>query len=343
MTTRITPRQIPWTILALIALIITGAACAEQQTPLTAPAVSPSPTPSPDATTFVNAIPTNVARDKQIAESIQPTGSINSQIAPADHAKADDLESNANMLYLSGQYEDAITAYLEAIKENPSSESAHIKLAVALIQRKSAPDPYENYLKATHYLTKAIDLNPNNPDAYAYRAQAFYNMNTPLTAEKDFRKALSIDPNHALANFVAGNFYFADEPALAIEKFSKAITAKPDLDSAYYNRAAAYANIGDYQSTVDDYTAALRINPQFSNALINRGRVHSLLNQPSRALEDYNAAIKIDPQAHHAYAKRADLLVELGYVKDAIVNYQNAIEIYPEKDEYHAKDRKSVV
>jgi Tfp pilus assembly protein PilF len=46
---------------------------------------------------------------------------------------------------------------------------------------------------------------------------------------------------------------FAD----AIDQYSKAIELDPDYDKAYFNRATAYANVGDHEHAAMDFNRAI--------------------------------------------------------------------------------------
>ncbi|MBN2572497.1 MAG: tetratricopeptide repeat protein [Ignavibacteriales bacterium] len=86
----------------------------------------------------------------------------------------------------------------------------------------------EDYTGAIEDFTKATEINPDNADAYYYRAFAKDNL--------------------------------MDYPA-AIEDYSKAIKLNPNYTEAYYNRGFAKYYLGNYEEAIIDFTKAIELNP----------------------------------------------------------------------------------
>ena len=77
-------------------------------------------------------------------------------------------------------------------------------------------------------MSKAIELNPKNVNAWACRAEAKLKLEDYQGAIDDFTKAIELDTKNAIA---------------------------------WVNRGLAKANLEDYQSAIDDYSKALKLNP----------------------------------------------------------------------------------
>jgi tetratricopeptide (TPR) repeat protein len=80
---------------------------------------------------------------------------------------------------------------------------------------------------------KAIQLNPNLPDAYNFRGLAYKGKGDYNRAIADYSDAMRLNPKYA---------------------------------AAYINRGDLYKNKGDYDRAIADYEAALRINPNLKKA-----------------------------------------------------------------------------
>jgi tetratricopeptide (TPR) repeat protein len=63
-------------------------------------------------------------------------------------------------------------------------------------------------------------------------------------------------------------------PKKAIEYLTHVIKLKPREAGAYYNRAIAYTQLGQYKRSVADYDQAIRLQPVMLQAYINRGATH---------------------------------------------------------------------
>ena len=140
-------------------------------------------------------------------------------------------------------------------------------------------------------------------------------------ALQDYTKAIDLKPNDAEAyNNRGGAYYLKEEYESAIIDFTKAIDLNPDYAEAYNNRGVAYHLKEDYESAIADYTKAIQLKPDYAIAYNNRGRAYGVKdkvdrstnrpNSPSaklaviRAIKDYNPAIGLNPELAPAYYNR---------------------------------------
>jgi TolB-like protein/DNA-binding winged helix-turn-helix (wHTH) protein len=121
--------------------------------------------------------------------------------------------------YLQGQYHAAsigegssleeryraVEYFREAIRQDPSFSRAYAGLATALIQFVS-PAPNDAPI-VKDALEKAIALDPDFSDAHVWMARykEFRDWDYPA-AEREFRRAIELDPNNAFAHDFYGNF-----------------------------------------------------------------------------------------------------------------------------------------
>jgi len=109
------------------------------------------------------------------------------------------------------------------------------------------------------------------------------------------------------------DFYRSQDYLSAINAYSAALEADPDLANVLSNRAACYLCLGQLQKCVDDCAAALgklptreeipdlpsekeRFKKLKVRLLIRRGTAHCQLAKYEAGLADYNAALIEDPQ-----------------------------------------------
>ncbi|XP_046387645.1 mitochondrial import receptor subunit TOM70 isoform X2 [Ischnura elegans] len=149
----------------------------------------------------------------------------------------------------------------------------------------------------------ADDVNSSNTSQEA----------SPFDQSQDFKKE--------------GNRYFKDgKYSDAIRCYNAAIDACPkekvyDLSTFYQNRAAAYEQLKDYESSKDDCTKALELNPTYVKALHRRAKAYESTSDLKRCLEDVTAACLLDHFQNQAAIAMADrVLRELGqqHAKDAM-------------------------
>ncbi len=85
-----------------------------------------------------------------------------------------------------------------------------------------------------------------------------------------------------------------------------------ELAWAYYNRGAAYFNLGNATRAIEDFDQALRLDPGYADAYIGRGTAYGNLGEHARAIEDYDQALRFDPGYAKARNNREIALRHLG-------------------------------
>jgi TolB-like protein/DNA-binding winged helix-turn-helix (wHTH) protein/Tfp pilus assembly protein PilF len=103
---------------------------------------------------------------------------------------------------------------------------------------------------------RAIELNPNYADAHYRYAWTYL---TPLSKSDqaifEMKKALELDPFSRMDNTVFGLIYFyAGKYDQAEEQFNKAIELNPDFFMTYYHLAWLYSELGQYEKAVGELT-----------------------------------------------------------------------------------------
>ena len=119
----------------------------------------------------------------------------------------------AEDLYLKGRFylnkrtpeslNQALEAFTQAIARDPNYSDAYVGLADCynLLREFSAMPGNEAYFKAFAAAKKAVDLNPQSSEAHASLAfVTFFGIWDAADAEKEFRRAIELDPNNAKAH-----------------------------------------------------------------------------------------------------------------------------------------------
>jgi len=125
--------------------------------------------------------------------------------------------AEAQELYLKGEYhwakrtpEDlnkAVDYFTQSIVKDPSYAQAYVGLADCynLLREFSVMPPYEAYPRALAAAQKAVELDDTSPGAHTSLAFATFYWNwDPVTAEREYKRALELDPN-----FVQGHHWYA--------------------------------------------------------------------------------------------------------------------------------------
>jgi tetratricopeptide (TPR) repeat protein len=193
------------------------------------------------------------------------------------------------------------------------------------------------YDKAIADYNKAIEINPNLPDAHNYRGLAYYRKGHYDKAISDFNKAIELNPRDAEAYNNRGIAYVRKgQNDKAISDYTKAIEINPRDASAYYNRGHVFGlkeffleNTTDYSSkAISDFTKVIEINPRDAKAYIARGLTYGVIKgQYDKAISDYTKAIEINPRDAKTYNNRGLAYAQKGQFEMACSDFKRACQI----------------
>ena len=103
----------------------------------------------------------------------------------------------------------------------------------------------------------------------------------------------------------------AQDYAIALDMFSKAIEIEPDYAEAWNKRATLYYVINDYDAAIADVTQVLAREPRHWAALMGLEVMLDDLDRKEPALGAYRAAFEINPQLEDARVAVERLTVEV--------------------------------
>ena len=212
----------------------------------------------------------------------------------------------------------------------------------------------KEYDKAISDFTKAIEIDPNYPFAYANRGLAYTYRKDLTRAILDYNKAIELEPK--LAVYTNRGCAYANQGNIsqAISDFTKAIELNPNDAYAYTNRGLAYASQKNFAQAISDSAKAIEINPKYAEAYYSRGLAYCGTKEYDKAQQDMHKAQElgyvIDPKILDAIKKTSESkysvvgsvvkIAEEAYSKgceyskngnydQAISEYTKAIEINP--------------
>lgn len=172
--------------------------------------------------------------------------------------------------------------------------------------------------RAEKFYTEAIELNPNNPKAYAMRGN-LYSAN--LIAYKYNLKDLKLKSHGNSAK----TYY-----ELSLTDFSKAIELEPDNAQFYADRGYAHQNFEKYPQALTDYSRALQIDSACLQAYMYRSIYYRFVKKDNKlALADLNKAIELNPDKAGGYSMRSLIYKEEEKYDLALDDLDKAIALEP--------------
>ncbi|MGH9819414.1 MAG: tetratricopeptide repeat protein, partial [Pyrinomonadaceae bacterium] len=229
--------------------------------------------------------------------------------------------------YNTGQYQNAVGAYQEAIKYDSTDGQAHANLASSYRQLEQYPDANKEYWaaanasptlkndadlhsewgyclgktdewdKAVAQTVTAQELSPTPVD-YTNAGWAYYN-----AAEADKRAKNNAE---AAANYEIGKAFL-----------QKAVAANPRFDAAYLNLGSTYNGLGDFQSAVNALNQAVNLHADWVIALNQLGVGYRGMNNLSAAATAFNRVIALDGNNLSGLFYLGEVQYSLGNKKEA--------------------------
>ncbi len=240
--------------------------------------------------------------------------------------------------------EDEFEAYLISAKLEADLErdgQSHI-----------APDAAR---RAIDWLSQADAILPDTRVVHADRAEYWAAVGDAKAAQRDFNRAMEIEPTSAVDHFYHGfanhrralkarsegkakeaEDYFRKE----IVEYAAVLQQRQDSFWAYFNSANTQFELGNLREAQIAFTACIRIRPDFPWPYNNRGTIHHRLGENDQAVQDYDKAVALDPEYFEALTNRGLAQSRLGKFDSAVADLEWAIQIssdYAPAHEYLAE------
>ncbi len=220
-------------------------------------------------------------------------------------AKLRTVDPEAYDLYLRGRYywnqrtpagiKESIGYFQKATAKDPNFALAYAGLADAYnISNIVGPySPKESLPEAREAATKAIQLDASLAEAHAALGmeKAHYEFDFP-GAEREFLKALELNPNSAYAHLFYSNCYLMPmgREAEAIAENQQALTLDPLSLPINNFMGTTYLFVGDYEKSYRQFQHTIEMDPTFPLA-------HAYFAGLLLAMDKYEQAIEEDERA----------------------------------------------
>ena len=233
------------------------------------------------------------------------------------------IETVGRALLNLDRLEEAEASFLDALELDPEWVGPRMGLAMVALRRD---EPF----KIVHHLERAIETDPEYPDAYVELGRYYGAMAEPALAKATFERWTARHPEDADMLINAGLTAFdASDYAQALDLFEKATEAalvEEQKSGARTFRANTLDMLGRYDEAVEAYEEVIAETPEWWEAHANLGICHARNGQPARAeaafrrgLEDCPGSPEIrDELAAHLLSERRDLPEALRLSEEAV-------------------------
>jgi tetratricopeptide (TPR) repeat protein len=194
-----------------------------------------------------------------------------------------------------------------------------------------------SWIQTTHWRdskslwTHTLKYTSNNWTAHNNLGTILFRQGDVRGAIEQYKKALSIHPNHDGAHNNLGNALHAQgKLAEAVECYKRTLELNANHQEAHNNLGFVLHAQGEYAEAVECYRRALDINPTFAVAHNNLGMTLYTQGKLSEAVVHFREAVKIKPHYSDAHNNLGGILTLEGKLSEAIEHYRSALQIEPD-------------
>jgi len=258
----------------------------------------------------------------------------------------------AKLDILSNNYQQAVNDLEIAVKTDPSNIGNVFNTGGVKPEDNSDPTALQK-----NDLDLLIAQYPDDFRVYMFRglfynAFSFYDTQYYKPALADLEKAISINPNSALADYFLGTIYQKAATLVysfkldggttaydnardsmnkqALESFNQAIKNDPKFKEAYAQVAESFYSLEQYSEAIPYYDKVIELNPENAGAYNDRGLAKSYTNDYYGAISDFTQAANVKKEKSDSfldttYKNRADVYVKVDNLQSAFEDYSRAI------------------
>lgn len=178
-------------------------------------------------------------------------------------------------------------------------------------------------------LNDIIKKYPDRGFAYFARGNIRVNKKDVQGAFADYNKAIELDPDipNAYHSRALLQFTLNNDPAAAMYDYNKAIELSPEFITAYNDRGSLKYRIGDFQGALEDYNIAIDKKPDYYLAIKNCGLAKYQLKDYEGAIENYNRTLELKADYSEVYYFRGYAKLDSGDTTGACIDWNQALEM----------------
>lgn len=237
------------------------------------------------------------------------------QLAFAQKPSSRVLLEKALALFNGGSYQECFQILSPFVRENPQSAAARKLLGMDEYMLGRSDDAFRE-------LQRAIDLAPDDADAFYYLGRLYFSTDNAPAALKSFERAAQLDPSSVRIHNQMGQTLEAlgrqDE---AEREYLNAIelneAASKKSEWPLYNLGVLYFQDGRIDNAVLYFRRALVCNPGFPDAKIKLAIVLSQQGHSQEAERLLGQAVASDPLNAEGHYRLGLLLLKIGKPEQA--------------------------
>jgi tetratricopeptide (TPR) repeat protein len=230
---------------------------------------------------------------------------------------------------------EAETRVASGRQVNPEAYEAYVKGKFYMSQ--GTPEAYKQGLALHH---EAVEIDPSDPLAYAYLAEAYITVAHSAVATPDAlprakaaaQRALRLDDTLAEAlwayGFIAG--YYDWEWETSEQSFQRALEINPNLAMAHYHLSWFQYLFDRMDEAIESHKKAQEVDPLNPMHTAWLGELYRIAERYDEAIAEAQRALEIDPNFPISYRVLGDTYLDMGRIEEAIATHQKMLEVAPQ-------------
>uniref|UniRef100_A0A665TNB5 dolichyl-phosphate-mannose--protein mannosyltransferase n=1 Tax=Echeneis naucrates TaxID=173247 RepID=A0A665TNB5_ECHNA len=176
--------------------------------------------------------------------------------------------------------------------------------------------------EAERYYRKALDINPQHNRALFNLGNLLKSQGKEKEAEALLRESIRFGPHFADAYSSLASLYAEERFPEANEVYLKGIENCPDSSDLHNNYGVFLVDTGEGELAAAHYQQAVRLKPAHYVAMVNLGRLLRSSNENKKAESWYKRALQV--------TRKVDILTPLGALYYNTGRYEEALQVYRE-------------
>ena len=179
--------------------------------------------------------------------------------------------------------------FRKVIQLDPTFQDAYKWLGDLLVN-----SPRRLYDQAIQAYLKAVELAPDNAEAFVGLGDARQAKGQYDEAIAEYQKALALEPENARVHYGLGKIYYNEKQLYheAVTEYQRAIQMDPKFLEAHLSLGEIYEEKGLYQEAVARYTHVLSIDPTHPGATYGLALAYEKVD-PNKAIEQWERYIEL--------------------------------------------------
>ena len=208
------------------------------------------------------------------------------------------IPDDINALYYRARAHEELGELKEALEDYNRIISLDARHGKAYMGRGNTYWKLESWEKAERDFLNAIRFDQTGFDGYYMLGRAALKRDDFKTAKEMLTLAMEINPEHDLVYYYRGLSRAKFGDPNAIGDFNVFIQKRPNVISAYYNRAVCFMNKNWFNWALTDLNHVIKQDPNHADAIIRRGIAYAKLSERELGCADLNRAMQLNhPEA----------------------------------------------